>query len=54
MAVNASITLQRPLLVTVHEVGLAASLLSTEELARASLADPAGQLPQHQRNVLYR
>ncbi|GAA4353578.1 hypothetical protein [Angustibacter luteus] len=45
---------QRPLLVTTHEVGLAASLLSTEQLARTSLADSVGTQPHHERNVLYR
>ncbi|WP_426566734.1 hypothetical protein ACPPVT_09440 [Angustibacter sp. McL0619] len=45
---------QRPLLVTAEEVGLAVALLSPEALARTSLADPAGSRAQHQRDVLFR
>jgi hypothetical protein len=45
---------ERPLLVTAEEVAMAASMLSAEALARASLADPAGTHPRHQRDVLYR
>jgi hypothetical protein len=46
--------IDRPLLVTAEEVGMAVSPLSTEALARTSLADPAGSKARHQRDVLYR
>jgi hypothetical protein len=44
----------RPLLVTAEEVGQPARVASAQDVARSSLADPAGTRPRHDRDVLFR
>jgi hypothetical protein len=45
---------ERPLLVTVDEVALSATGVSSSQLAAQGLADPAAPVPLHERDVLYR